>query len=253
MRVVHGSRPAVGAFALLALAVVIVAWALCACGRVPESGGERTSEASSDTLRIDVAGREIVVPPPQGMVEVSRRLHQDIPPRRDRVVGLFVPAAELEAVRKGGVSRFYVFATVPAVNRANEVENAARFDTVRAQTLEFAARSADDSTRRIAAALASWRTGEEREIPDPLAARSGDPVMVLAEPIDPQAFQHVAVRHPTAAEGGGCELHTAVRVLVRGRILELMWTQQEPFSVRALAEARASAADWSSAILAANR
>src|SRR5438874_13391538 len=106
----------------VAVVLAFAAMALIpACGRGPSQHARtaRPSPPTRDTVRVEVAGRSLIVPAPEGMVEVLAAMGRAPTSRSgDRIAGMFVPRERAEDVlaRRGG-SDVTGMLVIPSANR----------------------------------------------------------------------------------------------------------------------------------------
>lgn len=214
-----------------------------------------TPRSTADTAYIQVAGRSITIPPPAGMIDVMAALNINAPDGRsgDHFTRIFFPRERLEEVaRNRGPHDLSVTVSSFDENSSDDARNATRFEAVRSSWMAQGRSMRDPDARRIATALESLRNGGSVEFENPLAGRSGDTVAVAVESSGPHQVQLLVVGHHPPSEGGDYDLHSSALVLVRGRILEFMWTRRGTFSLPALSQVSSDLRRWTDAVVEAN-
>jgi len=232
----------VAAFRIPCFAVVC-ALALSSCG------GTRVS-SDGTMLQVDVRGRTIALPAPDGMADgLSVR---GVPAPRvesgDRMVGVFVPSElRSQVVGPGFRPKQTVIATVPGENSSSATANAAEFAKRSEQWASTARRLADTTTRTLAVELEYCRSARPEPIPLPAGPPENGWCLGVSEPL-PTARQLLVV----LPHDGGAEVMCASLVLVRGRMLRLLWSGPVT-TVQDVAAASAGAERWVKAVAEANR
>ncbi len=194
-----------------------------ACGGRHETGStpDAPSTSAGDTVRVEAAGRTIVIPAPDGMVDFLSATGRRAPPASSGggVVGVFVRRDQLHlALRNAGPRDLTVMAAVPAGNSFSDVNNATRFEAQKNSWVATGRQITDPGARRIATELERWTTGAQSSLDDPLPR--GDTVAVRVESPDARRVQLLTVGHNQTAEFGEYDLHSSALVFVRGRVLE---------------------------------
>jgi hypothetical protein len=251
---------ACGLVVALALAATLTA---LGCGGSGDRDGNRKVEeathrfgvAIGDTVRVESAGQPLVIPAPPGMVDLLTVTSQERPTSAsgDQIAGFFLPRDRLEAVLGGAHPKdLSVSASVLGANTPSGPLNASRFESMRAAWTTTGSRITDPDARRIAEALATWKGGAQQELDDPLGHRGGDTMAVAVDHLGSYAVQLLSVGHNLPTDDAPYDIHSTALVLVRGRILSLMWTRRGSFSVRALNEVSDDIRRWADAVVAAN-
>jgi hypothetical protein len=240
--------------ALLRFAALAALVAVGGCGGSGDAPGGRAS-SSPDTIRVDILGTRVVVPAPAGMVDAMQLFGRRPSRRGDGSVleSIFIPRDQVDAIREGAQPHdLNVFLTIPAVNAASAIVNANRFEQTRQKYLQLARVKRDPEAARIEEALEFLRAGAPRALDAPLAEHEGDTLVVAFVSPTPHVLETLALGRGRGGQRNVFAHHAAAYVLVRGRVVYLMWWQNGPFDLRTLDAVDRRVRDWAAAVLAAN-
>jgi hypothetical protein len=224
------------------------------CGNV-RGHRARPSTAAGDTVQVTVQGMTIVVPAPEGMVDVMTLAGRGPMAGKhgDVVWGMFQPRERAQqALGSGYHTDVHVMLVVPQENTGSVPANTSAFAALVQSFRDAASRSRSTEGARVSEALGRWRSGArdgDMRLGDPPA---GDRFIVAAETPEPDMCQLLTVGRSPASEGGIIDVLCEARMLVRGRILCFDWFRRPATSVGDLAEVSESSSRWAHAVRAAN-
>lgn len=237
---------------VLALAVLVASLVGVGCGGTPDATRGQEGASAGDTVRTDVQGREVVIPPPEGTAEV---LHlADEPSRRaagGQMVGLFLPHELLPAVRAGRLPDSIFIGVSPGrAKRADDDFIMEGFIRLRAGAFEEARGPHTPAETTLREAFDRCLEGDCVPGPSPFGGQRPDSARVRTRSIDDRVLQELII---TWNPERGRYDHTGWEfVLVNRRLVLLIWTRREAFSIAALADVSESLDRWAEAVLAAN-
>lgn len=213
------------------------------------STGEGTT-GSAGALHVDVKGRKIVIPPPEGMADAIHRVRDR--PRLDRgemhIVAVYVPRDSIGEVNRPGFDpRWYFMAAVPSFDSDSEVENARTFARLSDDWYGTARRLSDSTTSHLAAELELVRAGLDQAMPLPGTPPANGWCLGTSSLLANAREMIVLLR----GQRSPAEVFCHVRVLVRGRIVTLFFGGSVS-SVQEIAEVAETGEKWMSAVVAAN-
>jgi hypothetical protein len=210
---------------------------------------------SPDTIKVIVAGKRVVVPAPEGMADVIRSSHIR-PSRRpsgDILEAIFEPRERIAGIQRGAKPKdLHIYLILPAGNSASDARNASGFEDMRSNYLRRGEHLNDPEARRIAEALEYRRAGVPKALENPMAGHQGDTIVVAYASPNPRGVMYLAVGRARAAQGGEITIHSGAYVLVNGRVVELWWWRNGPFTLQALDDVDQSMTKWIAAVQQAN-
>lgn len=239
---------------LIALLVTGIAWG---CASPDRSSSGRAATRAPGTQTVDVAGRSIGVPPPEGLVDFLSAGGQggSRTGSGDLMAAVYVPAGDLEAAKRPGYrpGAGYVMLVVPSQNSVADTANVAEFDSYRGRWQQRALELSTPEGARVARALEHHEAGDgsgEIELPVPAA---NDRMVIAVEAPAPEYWRVMTLGRQDPGRPDAVDFLTVTRVLVRGRVLELSWQVDPVSGIGDLANVRERSDRWARAVVAANR
>ena len=212
------------------------------------------ASGSGEVVETEAFGRVVRIPGPPGMINVLRRVPPGSARSHSEVRAIFLPDSVWRASGEGRRpprGDLFIVASVEKESSADERTNAQGLLAAQAAWAERARRSSDPRRLRVLEALRRVEKGGDGRIQPPVVLGTGDGFPLEVETRNTRAVTLLSVQRQEPGEGPGECVATAL-VLVRGRVLHLMYARLAPLTTRTEIEVRGAMRRWVAAVLAAN-